>query len=208
MKVAIIPARGGSTRIPRKNIRPFFGRPIIAYSIDTAKASGLFDRIYVSTEDPEIALLARKLGADLIHRPANLAELNGAPDCGTQEVARHAITVLQGLGDKVDYACCIYPTAPLMTELDLRRGLDALMRGPWDFCYAVGPDGKDAGQFYWGTAQAFLNREPLGGSTSARHRVPEHRYCDINTEVEWCEAERKYAAMHGLRLTNIAYIPV
>lgn len=84
MKVAIIPARGGSVRIPRKNIKIFHGRPIISYSIDTAQRSGLFDAVYVSTEDAEIAAIARKYGAALIHRPPELAEI-GAPDCGTQE---------------------------------------------------------------------------------------------------------------------------
>lgn len=181
--VAIIPARGGSTRIPRKNIRPFFGKPIIAYSINTARRSRIFDAVYVSTEDEEIGKIARQYGADLIHRPPELAEI-GAPDCGTQEVTRHAITVLQGLGEKIDYACCIYPCAPLLTPQDLSWA--------WEEMY--GPYAYVSGLFYWGCAEAFLAHEPLRDDLQLPY--PSKRAIDIDTLDDWQRAEEMYAAMH------------
>jgi N-acylneuraminate cytidylyltransferase len=203
MRVAIIPARGGSCRIPRKNIRDFHGKPIMAYSIDTAKASGLFDGgIFVSTEDEEIAKIARSLGAGLIHRPPELAEVNGTPDPGTQEVTRHAITVMQDLGDKVDYACCIYATAPLMRPYYLRLGYQVLTRNPKaDFAYSVdGETQRDAAQFYWGHARAFLERRPFNVKDPTLENVwkialPSAEVCDINTEEDWERAERHYATL-------------
>lgn len=204
MKVAIIPARGGSVRIPRKNIRPFFGKPIMAYSIDTARRSGLFDGgVYVSTEDPEIARIALEYGAQVIHRPLNLAEMNGAPDCGTQEVTRHAIAILQW-EMKVDYACCIYPTAPLMTEGNLRLAFEQLERQVSGFVFSVGPDYRDAGQFYWGDAMSFLNREPLGSPSSGRYVLPDDLVADINTEDDWKRAEQLYANIHGVTASEPA----
>ena len=199
-KVAIIPAHGGSVRIPRKNIREFFGLPIMAYSIMTARQSKIFDEICVSTEDPEIAEVAQRFGARVIHRPGTLAELNGAPDCGTQEVTRNAILDLHGHGISCDYACCIYPTAPLMTVDDLRGGFVALTgTPPFDFVFPVGnyysrPQVRDAGQWYWGTARAFLERRPLtiAGDNCTTWALPVQRVCDINTEQDWLAAERAY----------------
>lgn len=178
--VAIIPARGGSKRIPRKNIRQFHGKPIIAYSIETAARSGLFDGIYVSTEDAEIAEVANLMGAEVIGRPPELAEID-TPDCGTQEVARHALTVLGG----VESACCIYPCAPLMSTDDLRFGLGVLRRGRNDFVYVPG-------WYYWGSSAAFLDR--MGFENSLAVVVP--RYVDINTEDDWRHAEELYAELH------------
>ena len=185
MKVAIIPARGGSTRIPRKNIRPFFGKPIMAYSIETAKRSGLFDEVYVSTEDDEIGQIARKYGAALIHRPPELAEI-GAPDCGTQEVTRHAINVLQGHSQQIDYACCIYPCAPLLDPIDLRQGWWEAQNRPYAYV---------KGLFYWGHADCFVEGRPL--TSGIELPFPTDRYVDINTEAEWVMAEHKYSLLHG-----------
>lgn len=184
MNVAIIPARGGSTRIPRKNVKPFFGKPIIAYSIATAQLTGLFDRIYVSTDDPMIGIVARQAGASPLLRAPELCR----NDVGTQEVARD---VLLHLPD-VRYACCIYATAPLMSAEDLKRGFAAVSAGQ-PFAYSVGPDANDAGQFYWGTRQAFMERWPLG----CGHRVtlPADRVCDINSPEDWSRAEQLYDAM-------------
>jgi N-acylneuraminate cytidylyltransferase len=200
MRVAIIPARGGSVRIPRKNIRDFMGKPIMAYAIDIAKASGLFDGgIYVSTEDQEIGEIARSLGASLIHRPPELAEVNGARDPGTQEVTRHAITVLQELGDTVDYACCIYPTAVLMSIRDLMMGWHVLERNPGAaFAYGVRSEPyQDAGQFYWGRAQAFLERRPLEpyATNVWKIGINRERICDINVETDWQRAEAMYRSL-------------
>lgn len=198
MKVAIIPARGGSTRIPRKNIRPFFGKPIMAYSIEVAQRSRLFDAVYVSTEDDEIGQVARKYGAALIHRPPELAEI-GAPDCGTQEVTRHAVTVLQGLGDNVEYACCIYPCAPMLTAHDLELGWMAIQKPDINYAFQVLVNPlRDAGQFYWSKAWALLARHPMNMNDWDTMKIisrPE-RAIDINTEIDWIRAEQLYATHH------------
>lgn len=123
MIVAVITARGGSKRIPLKNIREFAGKPMIAWSIVAAKNSGLFDRIVVSTDSEEIAEIARKWGAETpFMRPAHLAD-DHTP---TAPVLLHALEELESAGDKIDFACCIYPTAPFLLPDDLRKGLAAV----------------------------------------------------------------------------------
>lgn len=118
MKVAIIPARGGSKRIPRKNIRLFCGKPIIAWSIEAALASECFDRIIVSTDDQEIADVARAYGAEVpFMRPGHLAD----DYTGTVPVIKQAIEQLQSSGCQVTHVCCIYATAPFIIAEDLRR---------------------------------------------------------------------------------------
>lgn len=198
MRIAVIPAKGTSTRIPGKNIREFCGRPIIAYSIETARASGLFDRIFVSTRDTEVIKVARALKTPIIMRPFELSEINHA-DCGTQEVTRHAIYAFQkSTGKTVDYACCIYPCAPLMIAEDLRRGWQGVTAQEIDFAYGVGIDPfRDAGAWYWGSAPAFLDRRPLDqrGVRVMKVVIPEERVCDINTEADWLRAELLYKAL-------------
>ncbi len=123
MKLAVIPARSGSKRIPRKNIRPFLGRPVVEYSIATAIETGLFDRIIVSTDDEEIAGVARQAGADTpFIRPADLAD----DHTGTNAVVRHAIQWMEGTGHPVDFACCIYATAPFVQCNYLALGYEKL----------------------------------------------------------------------------------
>lgn len=200
LKVAIIPARGGSVRIPRKNIRPFYGKPIMAYSIEVARRSRLFDAIYVSTEDREIAAIAEEYGAIWINRPGALAEID-APDCGTQEVTRHAIATLQLDGLKVDHACCIYPTAPLMTEADLVSGWFLIQKADANFALSVGgAPVRDAGQWYWSKVQPLLACAPLTlyGADTYKFLLPPDRVCDINTEEDWRRAEAMYAALHNI----------
>lgn len=127
MNVAIIPARGGSKRIPRKNIRPFEGKPIIAYSIEAALATGLFDRIVVSTDDREIASVAQSYGAEIpFLRPAKIAD----DMTGTAPVVKHAVETLQATGDEILCACCIYPTAPFVCSSDLTAAYEALKAVP------------------------------------------------------------------------------
>lgn len=135
MNVAVIPARGGSKRIPRKNIREFHGKPMIAWSIEAAKGSGLFDRVLVSTDDAEIADLARGLGAEVpFVRPAELAN----DHAGTLPVIRHAVRFLLDRGDDVEAACCIYATAPFLRREYLAEGLDALREDPeLEFAFSV-----------------------------------------------------------------------
>jgi pseudaminic acid cytidylyltransferase len=225
MKLAVIPARGGSKRIPRKNIRPFAGRPIIAYSIAAARESELFDRIIVSTDDPEIAAVARECGAEApFVRPAALAD-----DCtGTNAVVKHAIRWAVDAGIAVAYACCIYATAPFVRAADLRRGFDMLRDSGRGYAFSVTtypfpiqrsirvtavasvepmfPEHilarsqdletcyHDAGQFYWGTADAFLGDVPLFSEASTAVVLPPHLVQDIDTPEDWHRAELLYRA--------------
>jgi pseudaminic acid cytidylyltransferase len=125
--IAIIPARGGSKRIVRKNLKPFDGVPMIVRSIVTALRCGLFDQVLVSTDDPEIAELARASGATVpFMRPAELAD----DFTGTGPVIVHALNALRERGETFDYACCIYATAPLLQLRYLRQGLAALEAHP------------------------------------------------------------------------------
>ncbi len=134
MKVAIIPARGGSKRIPRKNIKNFGGRPMIAWSILAAKQSGCFDRIIVSTDDAEIAEVAKEYGGEVpFVRPAELSDDRTA----TTPVVAHAIKWQNAHGDFVDEACCIYATAPFIQASDLQRGLEILQKSGAEYAFSV-----------------------------------------------------------------------
>jgi pseudaminic acid cytidylyltransferase len=134
VNVAIIPARGGSKRIPRKNVKAFGGQPIIAYSIDAAVQSGLFARVVVSTDDDDIAEVALRHGAEVpFMRPPELAD----DFTGTHDVIAHAVRWLVDDGVDVHHACCIYATAPLLQVDDLVRGLDELRRRGWDTVVAA-----------------------------------------------------------------------
>lgn len=134
MRLAVIPARGGSKRIPRKNVRPFCGKPIIAWSIEAALASGCFDRVIVSTDDAEIAQVARDAGAEVpFMRPASLSD----DHTGTLPVVRHAIDWQTSSGEAPSQVCCLYATAPFIGADDLRRGLEVLERSGSDFAFSV-----------------------------------------------------------------------
>ncbi len=123
MNIAIIPARGGSKRIPRKNIKPFAGKPMIAHAIDTALASGMFSHVIVSTDDEEIAEIASARGGEVpFVRPADLAD-DHTP---TVPVIAHALRACGELGWQVDYACCIYPGVPFLEIDDLRSAFSLL----------------------------------------------------------------------------------
>ncbi|APQ11191.1 pseudaminic acid cytidylyltransferase [Pseudomonas oryzihabitans] len=130
--VAIIPARGGSKRIPRKNIRLFHGRPMIAYSIEVALQSALFERVVVSTDDAEIADVALRYGAEVpFLRPADLAD----DHAGTLAVIHHAVSELQAVAFCPEYTCCLYATAPFVQVKDLVAGL-ALLKARTNMAYA------------------------------------------------------------------------
>ena len=136
MNIAVIPARGGSKRIPRKNIREFAGRPMISWSIAAARESGLFDAIVVSTDDAEIAEVARAHGATVpFERPAALSD----DHTGTMPVLAHAIEWHRAQGQAPDTVCCLYATAPFVSAADLQRGLAALAGadGQRDVDYAL-----------------------------------------------------------------------
>tara|TARA_R110000868_G_scaffold245441_3_gene501973 strand:+ start:1355 stop:1924 length:570 start_codon:yes stop_codon:yes gene_type:complete len=187
MRVAMIPARGGSKRIPQKNIRTFHGKPIIAYSIEVAIASRLFDYVFVNTDSTEIGLVAAKYGASVWERDPALAD----DVTGTQEVAAD---FMRGLNS--DEACVIYPAAPLLTVQDLAAGHSALCMPDTQFAFAVGqtPALHDAGQFYWGRSAAFAHI-PLWERWSRMIPIPPERDCDINTEEDWIKAEVMYAML-------------
>ena len=134
MKLAVIPARGGSKRIPRKNIRLFHGRPILDWMIEAARLSGLFDRVIVSTDDAEIAEVAAREGAEIpLLRPAELS----ADRTGTNAVVRHAVTHYAEHGEPVDLVCCIYATAPFVTPQALKDGHDRLVARGHGFAFSV-----------------------------------------------------------------------
>jgi len=134
MKLCVIPARGGSKRIPRKNIRLFAGRPIIAWSIQAALETGLFDRVMVSTDDEEIAEVARAHGAEIpFLRPRELAD----DHTGTNAVVKQAIRWHGERGQVIDYACCLYATAPFVQVRDLREGHDRLLASGKSFVFSV-----------------------------------------------------------------------
>jgi pseudaminic acid cytidylyltransferase len=127
MRVAVIPARGGSKRIPRKNIKKFCDKPMIAYSIEVAKSSGLFTHVVVSTDDAEITSLAQDLGAEVpFMRPPDLAD-DHTP---TAPVISHSATACEALGWKIEYVCCIYPCAPFLQKGDLSNALTLLENSP------------------------------------------------------------------------------
>lgn len=134
MKIAVIPARGGSKRIPRKNIREFCGKPMIAWSIEAARESSCFEKIIVSTDDNEIAEVARRWGASVpFMRPATLAD----DYTGTLPVVRHAIEWCTEADRTPEFVCCIYATAPFVTASDLNRGLATLLQNDGDYAFAV-----------------------------------------------------------------------
>ena len=131
-QVVIIPARGGSKRIARKNIKLFHGQPMIAYSIRAALEAGVFGRVVVSTDDPEISEVAQALGAEVpFMRPPALAD----DHTGTVEVIQHALAVLAESGYQPEYACCLYATAPFVLPASLREGL-ALLQARADKAFA------------------------------------------------------------------------
>ena len=183
--VVVIPARGGSVRIPRKNVRPFYGRPIIQYSIELAQSCGL--DVVVSTEDPEIAQLALDLGCQVRQRPFALAR----DEVGTHEVWADAV---ESLGIKRGRVACLYPCAPLLDKNDFIIGL-----GGSGYALTVGTNPlRDAGAAYWGDARDLRKDVPLINERTRLIPLIEEDVCDINTERDWFIAESRYALKHGI----------
>jgi N-acylneuraminate cytidylyltransferase len=134
MRIAVIPARGGSKRIPGKNIKLFRGKPIIAWSIEAAIASDCFDKIIVSTDDKEIAAISKLYGAQVpFTRPAHISD----DFATTIDVIAHAATWAVAEGWELETICCIYATAPLVSADDLLAGLEALKSPAWDYAFSV-----------------------------------------------------------------------
>lgn len=228
MRLAVIPARGGSKRIPRKNIKPFCGKPMIAWSIEAALQSACFDEVIVSTDDQEIADVAMAYGAKApFTRPARLSD----DHTGTIPVVRHAIEWFQQIGRPPAQVCCIYATAPFIQVDDLRRGLESLRTGDCSYAFSVTSypfpiqrairitdQGRvemfhpeyfntrsqdfeeawhDAGQFYWGMAEAWLEDRVVFAPTSVPILLPRHRVQDIDTPEDWERAEWLFKAMQS-----------
>jgi len=230
LKVAVIPARGGSKRIPQKNIKKFRGKPMIAWSIDAARKSELFDYIIVSTDDVEIAKIAKDLGAEVpFIRPAELSNDHTA----TRPVIIHAIEAIEKIYGRPDYVCCIYATAPFIQPEDLIDGFNKLSAEGSDFAFSVtsfpfpiqraikvtgngrvemfNPEHRntrsqdleeayhDAGQFYWGKTQAFLDDVPTFSAASVPIVLPRYRVQDIDTKEDWDTAEMLHKALFSFQ---------
>jgi CMP-N-acetylneuraminic acid synthetase len=184
--ICIIPARGGSRRIPGKNIKPFFGKPIILYSIDKATDSGLFSDIVVTTDSEEIADVVRQYGASVYMRPHEY----GHDSVGTQEVAAQYVRTLINPPALV---CVVYATAPLMHVADLIKGYHMVREFGTNFVFSVRASPlQDAGQFYWCFTSKLLDGSLLVGSRTRLVAVPDNFICDINTPEDWDKALRMY----------------
>lgn len=188
--VAIIPARGGSRRIPDKNIRDFFGQPIIAYSIQAARKTKLFERILVSTDSRKVAEVAKGFDADVLWRPPDLSQ----DHVGTYAVMGEAAQSLD-LDWGQDLVCCIYATAPMIRETDIGLGRAELHRGIHAISVGVDPL-RDAAQFYWSRVFALRTNIPYWAPGTVPIPVPEDRICDINTFADWEQALRMYERLH------------
>jgi pseudaminic acid cytidylyltransferase len=222
--VAIIPARGGSKRIPRKNIKIFHGKPLIAYSIEVALKSGLFDKVIVSTDDEEIAIIAREYGAEVpFLRPKKLSD----DFTGTGDVIQHVLAKINK-DNKYDYICTIYATAPLLKVKYLLEGYNKLkntnainvfsatsMPFPIQRTFKLSDNGRcemftpeyysarsqdleeayqDAGQFYWKRLNA-ESSEIMFGRDSIPIILPRHLVQDIDTQEDWDRAEVMYKVL-------------
>jgi len=222
MNICVIPARGGSKRIPKKNIKFFLGKPIIAYSIEKTLNSKLFDKVIVSTDDEEIAKVAKEYGAEVpFVRPKELSD----DYTGTNDVVKHAINWFLDQGMEINYACCVYATAPFVDAQYLKQGLESLSNSNQLFAFSVTSfpfpiqraikidNGKvsmfypehlssrsqdleeayhDAGQFYWGKPQAFLDNVSMFSEKSIPVVLPKKIVQDIDTLEDWHRAESMY----------------
>ncbi len=223
--VAIITARGGSKRIPRKNVKEFLGKPILLYSIEAAMNSGIFEEVMVSTEDEEIAELARSAGAVV---PFMRGQDNANDFATTTDVLLEVLAEYEKRGKHFDYGCCIYPTAPFVTAGKLKEGMEKLEASDADTLMPVVPfsfppqramvirEGKlqfnmpehaltrsqdlehwyhDVGQFYCFRTENFKKNKILTVGNVLPMVVSELEVQDIDTISDWKIAEMKYEAM-------------
>lgn len=221
-KIAIITARGGSQRIPRKNLKTFIDRPIIAYSIVAAIESQLFDEVMVSTDDQEIKDVALKFGAKV---PFMRSEKNSDHFATTRDVITE---VMENYGDDFTVFCCIYPTAPFVTAFKLMDSYKLFSENDADFCIpivkysypiqraVVVSNGQikfereqyvntrsqdlpetfhDAGQFYWGKRSSLNNFSSFFSGKVVGYLVSELESQDIDNVTDWKLAELKYGLL-------------
>jgi len=226
MKLCVIPARGGSKRIPLKNIKDFFGQPMIAYSIKAAIASQCFDKVIVSTDDREIAKVAKEYGAEVpFIRPDELANDHVA----TIPVIKHAIEWFNDQVQLPSEVCCLYATAPFVRAGAIREAYEQMQSTQVDYCFTVTSFAfpiqraikvtaenriemfypkhlqtrsqdleesyHDAGQFYWGKAEAFKQKKPLFSKNSTPYILPRQLVQDIDTPEDWKRAELMYQVL-------------
>lgn len=224
--VAIITARGGSRRIPKKNIRNFCGKPIIAYSIEAALESGCFHEIMVSTDSEEIAEVARQYGASVPFLRSNETSNDFAT---TADVIQEVISEYERIGREFGTFCCIYPTAPFVTAEKIKDAYEQFDSYRADSLLAIVPysfppqrafvirDGSvaylypehertrsqdlekiyhDCGQFYICSVEAFQKHHTLVMPHSVPYFLSEDEVQDIDTESDWCLAEMKYIIKH------------
>ncbi|QKF78803.1 pseudaminic acid cytidylyltransferase [Arcobacter defluvii] len=223
--VAIIPARGGSKRIPRKNIKDFFGKPLIAYSIEVALKSNLFDKVIVSTDDEEIAQISKKYGATVpFLRPKKLSD----DFTGTGAVVNHALEYLKSVGEDYDFICTIYATAPFLDEKYLIEGFEKLKKSnaksafsgtsmPFPIqrtfkitqderCEMFWPENfmkrsQDLEEAYQDAGQFYWTNlniksdEIIFGKDSVPIILPRYLVQDIDTFEDWVRAEYMYEAI-------------
>lgn len=221
--LAIITARGGSKRIPRKNIKDFCGKPILAYSIEAALESGLFEEVMVSTDDQEIAEIARKYGAKV---PFMRSEATSNDFAGTSDVLQEVVREYEKRGKEFEYMCCIYPCAPFVTAQKLRDSMQMLLDKGGDSIYPVvrysyppqracvlrdgqmvyqfpeyasyrsqdlEPIFHDAGQYYLYRMSSFWGKE--GPRVGLYIEMPDTQVQDIDNYEDWEIAELKYQLM-------------
>lgn len=223
--LAVITARGGSKRIPRKNIKEFLGKPILAYSIQAALESGVFDEVMVSTEDAEIAGIAKAQGAKV---PFFRSSESANDYATTADVLLEVLEQYKGIGMEFDYVCCIYPTAPFVSAEKLKKAMallsgqeadsllpvvrfsfppqrsvvikDGLVQFKWPEhmltrSQDLEPFYHDAGQFYCVRTGSFLEQRKLVMERTVPMVLPESEVQDIDTEEDWKIAEAKYRAV-------------
>ena len=222
MNIAIITARGGSKRIPHKNIKEFCGKPIIEYSIEAAKQAGIFDTVMVSTDDNKIAEIAKNAGAEV---PFMRSEETSNDYATTADVLMEVLEKYKERGIRYENACCIYPTAPFVTGYKLRQAMKMLVKEKKDSVMPVVPfsfpplrgmvinDGKleykwqeyamkrsqdleeiyhDCGQFYVFRVETFEKEKKLVTDNTAGMIISELEVQDIDNETDWQLAEMKY----------------
>ena len=225
MNIAIIPARGGSKRIKLKNVKNFFGKPIIFYTIQTLKKTKLFNKIYVSTDNSKIAFIAKKYGAEVPHLRSKKLSNDFAI---TQEVIKDMILKLKNKGVHPNKICCMYPTAPLITKDDIKKGYKKLSKNI-DFVFSAYAsstpvhrsfelkNGKlklnfpkffkkrtqdlpkiifDAGQFYWGKSKFWEKKINHFKKTSVI-LLPKNRAVDIDNMEDWRMVEKNYKRLRN-----------
>jgi len=226
-KIAMITARGGSKRIPRKNIKEFCGKPILAYSIEAALKSGVFDEVMVSTDDEEIAEIAKKYGAKV---PFFRSEKTSDDFATTNDVILEVLAEYEKRGEHFDMGCCIYPTAPFVTGEKLRKGVEFLAASDADtlipvvafsyppqramvmkndrlcFKYPEYLDSRsqdlethyhDVGQFYVFKTESFQQNRKLMVGNILPMVISELEVQDIDNQTDWEIAEMKYRLMNS-----------